>query len=477
MKASNFLFVIFIAAQALLFARSGTKECKLLKPAENNRYLQTLDGTPFFWLGDTGWYLFQKLTREETIRYLDDRKSKGFNVIQCMVIPSLPVVDVYGDTAFTAGDISRPVYSRDPNNGDYWKHIEFVIDEAEKRDIYIGLVTIWGTVAKAKEITVEKAQAYITWLVNRYKEKENIIWINGGDIKGNIRPEIWNTIGNTIKANDTAHLVTFHPFGRTKSSTWFHNADWLDFNMFQSGHRRYDQKKGDGDPDNLYGEDNWRYVYDDYKLIPVKPTIDGEPSYEGIPQGLHDTTQPYWNANDCRRYAYWSVLAGAFGHTYGHNAIMQFFKKGNNTGNNAGFYGVRKTWEEALNDPGAGQMQYLKKLILSYPFFEMAPDSALITDQGKRYDYIAAAKGKNFALFYTYTGRKFTADLSKINGSLMRCFWYNPSNGEIREIQGFIKAGTNEFTPPATNRDVNDWVLAVENSAVNFPSSLFGQGK
>jgi hypothetical protein len=26
-----------------------------------------------------------------------------------------------------------------------------------------------------------------------------------------------------------------------------------------------------------------------------------------------------------RRYAYWSVFAGSCGHTYGHNAIMQFY--------------------------------------------------------------------------------------------------------------------------------------------------------
>src|SRR4051812_28865294 len=57
-----------------------------LKISPNGRYFMTPDGKPFFWLGDTGWLLFSKLTREETIRYLDDRKAKGFNVIQVMVV-------------------------------------------------------------------------------------------------------------------------------------------------------------------------------------------------------------------------------------------------------------------------------------------------------------------------------------------------------------------------------------------------------
>jgi len=466
----HFLFFIcFLLINFTLTAQNKEGNTGLLKISENGRFLQTDDGAPFFWLGDTGWYLFQKLTREETVKYLDDRKNKGFNVIQCMVIPSLPLLNIYGDSAFYNNDISKPKYALTQNGSDYWKHIDFVIDEAAKRQINIGLVTIWGTVAKSKEITVQKISAYITFLANRYKNKPNIIWFNGGDIKGNVKPEIWETIGKTIRSIDTTHLITFHPFGRTKSSTWFHNSPWLSFNMFQSGHRRYDQKKGDGDLDNIYGEDNWRYVNDDYKMLPVKPTLDGEPSYEGIPQGLHDTTQPYWNDNDCRRYAYWSVFAGAFGHTFGNNAIMQFYKKGNNTGNNAGFYGVKNTWEEALNNPGAEQMQYLKRLMLAYPFFERVPDTALVVDRGDRYNYVASTRGKDYAFFYNYSGRKFTADISKLNGKSFRCFWYDPSNGEIIKTNELINTGKHNFTPPATKRKVNDWVLVVENSEILSP--------
>src|SRR3546814_12379580 len=76
--------------------------------------------------------------------------------------------------------------------------------------------------------------------------------------------------------------------------------------MFQSGHRTYDQE----DP-GARSEDNWRFVTEDLALSPSKPTIDGEPSYENIPHGLHDVTQPRWGAADARRYAWWAVFAGA----------------------------------------------------------------------------------------------------------------------------------------------------------------------
>ena len=49
----------------------------------NKRHIQ-LDGKPFFWLGDTAWLLFQKLTYEEALIYLDNRAAKGFTVIQAM---------------------------------------------------------------------------------------------------------------------------------------------------------------------------------------------------------------------------------------------------------------------------------------------------------------------------------------------------------------------------------------------------------
>ena len=77
--------------------------------------------------------------------------------------------------------------------------------------------------------------------------------------------------------------------------------------------------------------------------------LDGEPSYENIPQGLHDTSQPYWTAADCRRYAYWAVFSGAFGHTYGDNAVMQFY-----SGSGKGSYGPKGSWMEELSAPGVG---------------------------------------------------------------------------------------------------------------------------
>ena len=65
--------------------------------------------------------------------------------------------------------------------------------------------------------------------------------------------------------------------------------------MFQSGHRRYGQRMGDTDYpiEDYTEEDNWRYVEKSLAMKPTKPVIDGEPSYENIPQGLHDPKECY----------------------------------------------------------------------------------------------------------------------------------------------------------------------------------------
>ena len=204
--------------------------------------------------------------------------------------------------------------------------------------------------------------------------------------------------------------------------------------MFQSGHRRYGQKKGDGDESvTNQEEDNWRYAEKSLSMTPLKPVVDGEPSYEGIPQGLHDPKQPLWQACDVRRYAYWSVFAGSFGHTYGNNAIMQFYKPGN-----GGAYGCSKPWYEALQDPGFNQMKHLKELMLRFPFFERVPDqSIIIGGEGYRYDRLAATRGNDYLLVYNYSGRPMQIDLTKISGNRKKAWWFNPQNGEYSLIGEF----------------------------------------
>lgn len=447
----------------LQFAAIASVNSQSLKISPNQRFFVQENGKPFFWQGDTAWLLLKKTTREEAIKYLDTRQKQGFNVAQVMVLHDLKSTkNAYGDDAIKGTDVSKTIVTEgnnfaNPNEYDYWDHVEWIVDEAAKRSIYIGMVPIWGSNVKAGLVNEKQAKVYAEFLANRFKNKPNIIWLNGGDIRGDVQMNIWKIIGKTLRENDKNHLISFHPRGRTMSSEFFHNEDWLDFNMFQSGHRNYAQ-------DNLpeekhhFGEDNWRYAQIEYNLKPIKPTLDGEPSYENIPQGLHDPKMPRWKDYEIRRYAYWSVFAGGAGFTYGENSVMQFYTKGEAKKS----YGAEIDWRESINSPGASQIQFVKKLILSKPYFERTPANELVADQGERYRYIAATRGETYAFFYTYTGREFKVKMGKLSGTMLKSSWFNPRNGEFTDNGTVENSGVKSFDPPGDEKDGNDWVLVLE---------------
>ena len=440
--------MIFLACMA--FQRSAD-DSSLLRVSPDGHYLMTEKGAPFFWLGDTGWLLLSRLTTEQAGQYFENRHAKGFDVIQVMVLHGLGDTDIYGDPALSDRSLATPTGKA------YWEHLDSMIDLAAAKGLYLALVPVWGGVVKAAKATPAQAQAYATFLASRYKDKPNIIWMNGGDIRGADYEAVWITIGKTLREKDPHHLITFHPRGRSSSSFWFEQQPWLDFNSVQSGHRTYAQDTSAGDPH--YGEDNWRYIAADYAKCPLRPVLDAEPSYEQIPHGLHDTSQPRWTAADVRRYAYWSVFAGACGFTYGDNSVMQFLR----AADKGSAYGARTPWFRALDDPGAGQMIWLKKLMLSRGhYFTRVPDTSMIVDQGNRYDYVVATRATDYALFYTCTGRTFSVNPAPLEARRLQASWYNPKDGATKAIGIFSGRENLTFDPPGDPGPGNDWVLILD---------------
>ena len=428
--------------------------------SDNQRFLQHADGTPYFWLGETAWLMPQRLKRDEVSYYLNKIRDAGYNMTQMQVLNDVPSINFYEQLSSTA---DWKILTDKENYG-YWEHMDYVIDQAELRGIYIGMVCIWGGLVKAGKLSVEQAKTYGTFLANRYKDRPNIIWIIGGDIQGDIKAEIWETLATTIKSIDKNHLMTYHPRGRYTSAKWWSKASWIDFHTFQSGHRKYGQRMGDKSypiPDNTE-EDNWMYVDSTWAYKPIKPVFDDEPIYEGIPKGLHDENEGLWQACDVRRYAYWSVFAGSCGHTYGHNAIMQFYKPGYSPA-----YFNKKVWTEALEDPGFNQMKYLKRLILSFPYFERVPDQSTILENGTQYERLIATRGNDYLLVYNYTSREMKIDLRKISGNKKKVWWMNASTGQLTYL-GEYDNNVLIFRPQKTGTDIEDGVLIAFDSSKDY---------
>jgi hypothetical protein len=432
-----------------------------LRVSNNNRYLQTADGKPFFWLGDTAWELFHRLTREEAEMYLKNRAEKGFTVIQAVALAELDGLrepNPYGEVPLEDLDPTKP---RDA----YFRHVDHIIRKAEELGLYIGLLPTWGDKVfmnrwgKGPEIfKVDNAKVYGQWLGNRYKDQKNIIWILGGDRtpRGGNDVAIWRSMAAGIAAgvggNDKA-LMTFHPQPNSLedggSSKWFHHDEWLDFNMFQTGHCR---------------ENNvWDRVQHVYNLKPTKPVLDGEPLYEDHPVCFNAKDLGTSSAYDVRKLAWLNVFAGAFGHTYGCHDIWQMYAP-----HREGVNGPHFPWYVAIDLPGAGQMKYVRQLIEARPMFDRIPDQSLIDDARNANDRIQATRGKDYILVYSAQGKKFTVNTSKISGRELVAHWYDPRNGESTEAGNFTKKGPQEFTPP-NNGYGRDWVLVIDDAAKNYP--------
>lgn len=460
---------ILIIAVLLLSALAVNAASKVYKPwkngrlkvSDNNLYIVHENGTPFFWMGNTAWLLPERLNREEAEYFLAKDRQAGYNVEQIQVLNAIPTFNVYGQQANDA-DFNFAKYTKEGVYG-YWDHLDYIVNAAERNGIYIAMDCIWGSMIN--QMDVKKAAALGKFLGERYKDNPNIIWMIGGDIMGNKKPEVWDALARAIKKVDKNHIMTFHPRGRTTSAWWYNDSEWMDFNMFQSGHRRYGQRNGDGDytiKDNTE-EDNWTYVDMSFEKKPLRPVIDGEPSYEDIPQGLHDFSAPRWQDYDVRRYAYWAVFAGCFGHTYGHNSVMQFIRPGLGAS-----FGAEKPWWDAMKDPGYNQMKYIKWLMLSFPFTERVADQSIIAGQnGERYDRVIATRGNDYLLVYNYSGKPMKIDLGKISGAKKNVWWMNPSDGKLTYVGEFDSKVT-EFTYDAAYLRGSDRVLIAVDASKNY---------
>jgi hypothetical protein len=59
--------------------------------------------------------------------------------------------------------------------------------------------------------------------------------VDGGDREPTGFEDVYRALAHGLRAGDGgAHLISYHPRGWTHSSQWFHDDDWLDFNMIQT---------------------------------------------------------------------------------------------------------------------------------------------------------------------------------------------------------------------------------------------------
>ncbi len=469
-------FILISLVLHVSFSRAQPWKSGYLKASPDGHHLIHADGTPFFWLADTDWEMFHRLSFEEVEKLCKDRAKKHFNVLQAVALPELDGLrtpNVYGQLPFDSLDSSRP-------NEAYWKTVDKMIDIAAKHGLYVALLPTWGDkvtqnwgigpVIFTPEYSIY-AFNYGRWLSDRYLSKPNVLWMLGGDRPPYIDAErqydkkwllldyrpVWRELARGILDANPKAFVTYHIWGGEHStSQYLHAERWLLMNTIQSGH-------GGGHDVPI-----WEWITRDYQLSPTKPTLDAEPNYEDHPVNPWPEWDPangYFNDYDVRKQLYRSVFAGACGASYGHHAIWQFWAEGREKINHADRY-----WKDALDRPGAKQAGLLRLLMQSRPMLRRIPDQSLILKgQGEKGEYMTALRASDgsYAMIYMPVGKSITVNTRNVKGQKLVAWWWNPKNGAAKKIGTFKKDLEFTFEAPALGIG-NDWVLIIEDEAAKY---------
>ena len=455
-----------------------------LEVSKNGHSIQHSDGTPFLWIGDTGWGMFQQLTREEVDVYLDKRQEQGFTVIQSVVfwyphgggmeLGPHNAANAYGHRPF-AGDEDDPNTSEpllvpggspdSPN--DYWDHVDYIFRAIRKRNMYLALLPCWGRAyitpqmgGAQQEFTVDEARAYGAFLGERYQKEPHLFWVLGGD--ANAHKKVYE--GNEIKlewdkrdvframaegivagvsgqkpAWNESHpawkqvFMTYHPDGAVSdnSSSWFHEDAWLTANGVEVWK----------EVDQVYPT-----MLSEYQLDkPVKPSIFLEGSYE---YGSYGHECGWITPLRARRQVYHTFFAGGAGHTYGAGPIWAMRGTG-------GDYSCGYTWEQALDFPGAIQIAgETKRFLIEHEWSEWIPDADIVVGgKGQGDSFKAAVSHAAGEMALVYFSNNSSAQIKNTLDHEATAYWFYPRDGVEQEAGSFVLDETRDMIPPKNWED------------------------
>ncbi|MEP1445246.1 MAG: DUF4038 domain-containing protein [Paraglaciecola sp.] len=472
------IFSLILASPLYAESTAPWQQHGKLEVSKNSHIIQHSDKTPFLWVGDTGWAMFQQLTREEVDLYLDHRQKLGFNVIQAVAhwsphgggMKRSPdnAPNAYGHRPFT-GDEQHPNTAEPlvikggtpqaPN--DYWDNADYVINAVKKRNMYLALLPTWGSqlITGTKEYNDAEAKAYGTFLGRRYKNEPHIIWVLGGDTKAQFSAYDKNqnfseydnrsvyramaeglafgVTGKKVTWNEASSVwdalfMTYHPNGDYpySSSQWFHNDPWLDANGVEVWK----------EVDDVY-----RAMVDDYQLAdPIKPTLFLEGSYE---YGTYRHECGWVTPLIARRQIYQTYFAGGAGHTYGAAPIWAMRSNG-------GDYNCGYTWQQALDFPGAKQFAVTAKAFLQeHKWYEWVPNGAVIGATGLNEALKTAVTTTSGNMALVYFANNSHTQVNNILNTSAQAYWFSPRDGIVQKIASFSKDESKSLAPPSKWED------------------------
>jgi len=432
-----------------------------LRVSQDRRYLEHLDGTPFFWLADTWWMgLCQRLDWPGSFQLLTaDRVNKGYTVIQMVagLYPDMPPFDPRG--ANEAGQAWEKDFAR--INPAYFDMADLRFNWLVSSGLVPCIVGCWGyfldfagpqVIKKHWRNLIARYGAYpVVWCLSGetlmpYYLSDAWRIENDQEYRAKARPA-WTDIARYVKAIDPYHHpLSTHPCWPEGSREMI-DESLVDFEMLQTGH--YDRKSIPNTVEQVVAA---------YARQPRMPVINSEVCYEGIYEGSREEIQ---------RYMFWAcLLSGTCGHTYGAQGLWNMSSRKEPYGASP-LHDVAhgdQVWEEAYQLPGCIHVGLGKKLLERYQWWRFESHPEWVEPRWSKDNYVLPFAGGipgEVRLVYIppLTEAKEMKNLE--SGVAYRAFFFSPKNGnehQIGKAQADEKGMWKIPFPPIHQ----DWVLVLE---------------
>ena len=443
LHAQSGMFRVVAAKGQTRFDRHGP-----VRVARSRTFLEHADGTPFFWLCDTGWNAALLSTPDDWQHYVDQRVRQRFTAVQWVTTQwrASPEGDRLRELAFSGQD-------RIAINPEFFQRLDAKVASLNRAGLLSAPVLLWaisgGSNPKINpgfSLPEDQAIRLAQYMVARW-QAHDVVWIlpGDGDYRGD-KAEKWKRIGRAVFGEGGHAPVVLHPGGMHWVLREFQNEPWIDIHGYQSGH---------GDDDKTLAWMTEGPPSRDWSIEPIRPFINLEPPYEyhlayqsrkPIPPGV------------VRRAIYWSLLnAPTAGVTYGGHGVWGW-DDGTTAPTDHPGSGTPLPWKRALVMPGAEQMAHLAALFTSIDFWRLRPAPAILAEQPgtgapARFIAAAASETRDLAVMYSPEAQAITVKAESMPRG--RANWFNPRSGARTAAKGIRAETAVRFDPPAEG----DWVL------------------
>jgi len=355
-----------------------------LAVSANSRYLAHSDGTPFLWVGDTYWAATTRLSEGGFRRWVDDRASKHFTVLQTNI------------ARFKNGPVDadgNALWDVDRWNVEFMRKMDREFDYANDKG---QVLFVNGLIDLKWDLKIKEYRRLVQMIGARYFS-HFITYSSSMDDGFSVEHDEINELLDAVTGR---HLLTQHTGTSSRHPVKYYDRAYLDYSMSQSGHH------GNNDEKASNAAIEWHVNL--YNREPHKPVVNGEAWYEGMA-----------TAEQAIEMGYLSMLSGCFGYTYGV----------------AGKEGDSEL-DDVLGRKGSVYMKYLHDFFAGIDGGRcLRPRHDLIEDQQAEYRDRSVLAVTEDGMKYVALLRKggdINIDLSSVSKRFC-CKWFNATTGQYSD--------------------------------------------